>query len=136
MLGTTTEFLVNQHTSNACWELQFSCLIIEPSRGVPNLLALRNNRVAQVQRDLVPNTDTAVSMYEATGGRLGRITGFGVDPLAGEEELIEERCILMETNMPSPDDLFGFTVNNLYQPFSDSLEYMVDITQDLQRRYL
>ena len=72
-------------------------------------------------------------LYQASGGRLGAETGFGVDPLAGSHALIQERQAAMESNIPSPEELFGWTVNGLFQPFSDSLKYIIDVSTDLTR---
>ena len=99
----------------------------------PNRLALENNRAARIHSNLVPDVSNAVSLYQASGGRLGAETGFGVDPLAGSLALIQERQAAMESNIPSPEELFGWTVNGLFQPFSDSLKYMIDVSTDLRR---
>lgn len=110
--------------------------IAGPNRGIPHQLAVQNDRASRISNNCLPSTDTAVSLFEATGGRLGQATIFGRDPLAGHSELIEERRSMMETNIPSPEELFGWTVNDSIQQFSSSIEYMVEITQDLQRRYV
>ena len=102
-------------------------------RGVPNQLALENNRAAQIHSSLIPDMSSAISLYEASGGQLGAATGFGVDPLADSPELVQERQTIMETSIPSPEELFGWTVNGVFQPFSDSLKHMIDVSMDLQR---
>lgn len=96
-------------------------IITGQHRGVPNQLALENNRVAPIHSHMVPGVSNAVSLYQTSGGRLGAESGFGVDPLAGSPELIQERQAAMESNIPSPEELFGWTVNSQFQPFSDSL---------------
>ena len=72
-------------------------------------------------------------MYRANGGHLTSVSGFGSDPLAESRELLLQRQRLMEQNIPSPRDLFGWTVNGFTQPFADSVKYMIDVTTDLER---
>ena len=72
-------------------------------------------------------------MYRANGGQLTSVSAFGTDPLAESRELLLRRQRLMEQNIPSPRDLFGWTVNGFTQPFSDSVKYMFDVTTDLER---
>ena len=50
----------------------------------------------------------------ASGGRLGAETGFGVDPLSASPELIRQWQTAMESNIPSPEELFRCTVNGLF----------------------
>ena len=101
-------------------------------RGVPNQLADRNNRVAVISSSLIPDVDGAIAMYEANGGHLSTPSGFGTDPIAGSPELLCYRQNLMEQDVPSPEDLFGWTVNGLTQPFTDSLKYMIDTSVHLR----
>lgn len=103
-------------------------------RGVPNQLSAQNNRTARIDASIIPDVTTAVSLYEASGGRLEPEREFGVDPLSGCQELIQLRQTMMESSVPSPEQLFSWTVNGLTQPFSDSLEFMIDVTTDLSRR--
>ena len=72
-----------------------------------------------------------MSLYQASGGRLGAETGFGVDSLSVSTELIQEWQAAMKSNIPSPEELFGHTVNGLFQPFSDSLKFMINVSTDL-----
>ena len=104
-----------------------------PHRGVPAQLASQNNRAAVISRSLIPDVDTAVAMYEASGGHLSTPSGFGTDPIAGSPELLRYRENEMEQNIPSPEDLFGWTVNGITQPFADSLKFMIDTSIHLQR---
>ena len=102
-------------------------------RGVPNRLADQNNRAAVISSSLIPDVDSAIAMYEASGGHLSTPSGFGTDPIAGSPELLHHRQCLMEQNVPTPEDLFGWTVNGFIQPFADSLKYMIDTSIYLQR---
>ena len=96
-------------------------------------MALENCRAAQIDSCLVPDVSSAVPLYQASGGRLGAETGFGIDPLSASSKLIRQRQTAMESNIPSTEELFGYTVNGLFQPFSDSLKYMIDVSLDLSR---
>ena len=108
-------------------------LHIGQHRGIPNQLADQNNRAAVIGSSLIPDVDSAVAMYEASGVHLSTPSGFGTDPIAGSPELLHYRQSLMEQNIPSPEDLFGWTVNGSTQPFADSLKYMIDASIHLQR---
>ena len=107
--------------------------VLGQHRGVPNQLSMENNRVSQIATHLIPNVSDAVALYQASGGRLEMGSTFGVDPLANSPELIQQRQAVMESNIPSPEELFGWTVNGLFQPFSDCVKYMIDISTDLTR---
>ena len=85
-------------------------LYIGQRGGVPNQMALDNCRAASIDSRLVPDVSNAVSLYQASGGRLGAETGFGVDPLSVSTELIQQWQAAMESNIPSPE-LFVCTVN-------------------------
>ena len=107
--------------------------VIGQHRGVPNQLSIQNNRVAPLDLRLVPTVNDAVTLYEASGGTLERMSTFGVDPLANSPGLIQQRQAAMDSNLPSPEELFGLTVNGFFQPFSDSIKYMIDVSTDLTR---
>ena len=109
---------------------------VGPNRGVPNVLASENDRTSKISSTAIPSTQEAVSLFESTGRQLGQPAIFGSDPLNGHPHLVDERRHLMETNLPSPEELFGSTVNNSIQGFTSAVEYMIDITSDLERRYL
>ena len=113
--------------------LSTSSVVAGQHHGVPNQLAVHNNQVAHVDGRLVPNMDNAVTLYRAAGGRLETESRFGMDPLAGSADLIHRRQVAMELSIPSPEELFGWTVNGLFQPFSDAVKYMIDVSTDLAR---
>ena len=102
-------------------------------RGIPNQLADQNNRAAIIGSSLIPDVGSAVAMYEASGGHLNTPSGFGTDPIAGSPELLHYRQSLMEQSIPSPENLFSWTVNGSTQPFADSLKYTIDTSIHLQR---
>lgn len=97
-------------------------------------MAVGNNRVAQIGSHLIPTVNDAVTLYQASGGRLEAVSRFGVDPLAHSPELTQQRQSAMESNIPSPEELFGWTVNDMFQPFTDSVKYMIDITTYLAQQ--
>ena len=107
-----------------------------PNRGVPNHLASQNDRTSRINSTTIPSTQEAVSLFGSTGGQLGQPTVYGSDPLSGYPHLSDERCRLMEANLPSPEELFSSTVNDSIQEFASAAEYMIDITNDLERRYI
>lgn len=114
--------------------LAYNYYLIGQHRGIPLQLAHQNNRTAALTPSLIPDVASAVTLYRSSGGHLSNImTSFGVDPLRESPAVIYQRQMLMEQNLPSSEELFGFTVNGVTQPFEDSLLYMIDISIDLQR---
>jgi hypothetical protein len=97
--------------------------VLIPGRGIPNILADRNNHASPMHQSLVPTLDEAVSAYETSGGNLTSPTLFGTDPLVGHHELLQERERNMELNIPSPEDLFSQTVNGSNAQVAQSLQY-------------
>ena len=67
---------------------------------------------------------------------LTEVSTFGIDPLIEAPELSIQRQVEMERNLPSPEHLFNYTVNGVYAPFANSVQAMVHISQDIQRRLL
>lgn len=114
-----------------CW---WNCVCTGPHRGVPNHLADFNNRAASIDAHQVPTLQEAVDGYQAAGGTLSPAAIFGSDPLANSPELLLQRQQALEENLPSPDELFSYTVNEFYQPFADSLQQMIQQTTQLSVR--
>lgn len=76
--------------------------------------------------------DEAVESYESGGGCLTQESSFGVDPLAGCQELQRECQRAMDENIPCPEELFGYVVNGFYTPFYHALEFMIEKSIQLQ----
>ncbi len=104
------------------------------NRGVPNIRAADNNHAARVDPAIVPDVASAISFYESSGGHLTLPNVYGFDTLAESASLLSQRKHLLETNIPTPEQLFGWTVNGSYEEFAGSLEYMVNITKYLNRQ--
>ncbi len=96
-------------------------------------MARQNNHAATIDPSVVPDTLAGVSLYEREGGHLTMPSVYGRDPLSDSPGLLAQRKALMESNLPSPEQLFSWTVNGSYQPFGDSLKYMIDVTNRLNR---
>ena len=94
-------------------------------------MAERNNRTARCTS--IPTTDEAIASYTALGGNLTPMTLFGTDPLCGHPELIQERRIQMEQSVPTPEELFAFTVNGNYFPFAHALSFLIQSTNQLSQ---
>lgn len=103
------------------------------SRGAQPDGTIDNCRAAPIDSHLVPDVSNAMSLYQASGGRLEAETRFGVYPLSVSPELIQQWQAAMESNIPSPEELFGCRVNGLFQPFSDSLKFITDVSTDLSQ---
>ena len=67
-------------------------IIVGSHRGVPNQLAIENNRAFP---NLFPNISDAVTLHQASG-RLEAKSRFGVDPLAGSAKLTQRQRMAME----------------------------------------
>ena len=105
---------------------------IGPHRGIPNILAERNNHVARISN--VPTVSEAVTSYYNSGGTLSPVTLFGTDPLSDSPELFCQRQRELELNNPTPEELFAYTVNGNYIPFAQSLHYLIQTTIHLERQ--
>jgi len=55
--------------------------------------------------------DEAEAYYVAAGEHLSLVAHFGSDPLADSPELIQQCHRAMQQNIPTPEELFAFTVN-------------------------
>lgn len=97
------------------------------------MLAECNNQAAKIAIGQIPTADEATASYTTAGGHLSPMMQFGADPLAYSCELIELRQREMEQNIPTPEELFAFTVNGNYIPFAQSLQFLIKTTKELQR---
>ena len=93
------------------------------------MVAERNNHAARLSTRQIPTADEAIASYV---GHLSAATQFGIDPLSGSPQLFNQRERELEENIPSPEDLFSYTVNGNYLPFAQSLKYLIDTTNRLQ----
>ena len=112
---------------NICYET----VCTGPHRGVPNRLAAQNNRTGIISPGNVLSLYKANEEYQATGGSLSPPFTFGIDPLSLSPNLCAQRTLALDTNIPSPEDLFAYTVNGYYQPFMYSLRFFIDVTHQL-----
>ena len=71
--------------------LTFLTHLLLTGRGVPNVLAERNNRASHVHISLITTLDEAVASYCSSGGYLTPPLFFGCDPLSGHATLQIER---------------------------------------------
>ena len=99
------------------------------------MLAGRNNQAARIaiEQNIVPTADEAVASYVAAGGHLQPMLQFGTDPLADSPELIQRRQRELEQNVSTPEELFAHTVNGNYTPFAQSLHFLIQTSNQLQR---
>ena len=89
---------------------------------------------ARIRDDLLPSVQDAYASFEAAGGHLTEISTFGIDPLSDAPELVIQRQVEMERNLPSPEYLFNYTVDGVYTPFAHSVQVMVHLSQDIQMK--
>ena len=106
------------------------CFVL--GRGIPNLLSHENCHTSCVPSSVLPSLDDAIRSYESRGGYLTSESSFGIDPLAGHQDLQNSRQRAMDASLPNPVDLFGYVVNGCDGPFSQSLMFMIDKTNQLQ----
>jgi len=79
--------------------------------------------------------DEAEASYVAAGGHLSPVSHFGSDPLADSPELIQQRHRAMQQNIPTPEELFAFTVNGDYMPHLHSPCSHLHISTERMRVY-
>ena len=80
-------------------------------RGVPNRLMLENNQTAQIDLNLIPDAESAVEEFEATGGHLTLLSSFGEDPLQGNLALVAQREAEFYGRYPDFSQFFHTVVN-------------------------
>lgn len=97
-----------------------------PHRGIPNDLAASNNHAYSINPLLLPSAEDAAISYEAHRGRLTHFQDYCSVPLQHDAHLLQQRKALMEASLPSPEDLFSYTVNNHVLPFTQALCFMID----------
>lgn len=81
--------------------------------------------------DMLPTSEEAVAAYEREGGRLTVPEVFGIDLLAGNQQLQQLRLDNFKAAYPSFDAIFHSLVNGNYYPFKDGLQFFIDLTKTL-----
>ena len=104
-----------------------------PSRGIPNYLMESNNQTAKLDPHLIPTPEEAMRQYEAAGGCITHFSSFGVDPIANDDLLIQERSNQFQRRYPTVEPLFHQLVNGDDRPFCDAIHFFIHITQMLQQ---
>ena len=80
--------------------------------GVPYILAARTRQISPIPQSQVPSVSEAVTLHEATGGRLTRESTYGVDPLNMHPQLKALRERDFSAAFPSMEVVFSDVVHN------------------------
>ena len=129
---------LNEQATRLYYMYIYTCMYVDPlsgsHRGIPNILADQNNHAARIPagQGTIPTAGEAEALFVAAGGHLSPTAQFGSDPLSDSPDLIQQRQIMLEQNLPTPEELFSFTVNGDYIPFARSLQFMIETTLQLQ----
>ena len=88
-----------------------------------------DNRVARLDMRNLPSASQAVGMYHQEGGRISDETGFGEDPLLGDNAKGSIRTQAFCERYPSYDAIFHELVNSANPLlFKDALIFYIDVT--------
>ncbi|XP_066926470.1 uncharacterized protein [Clytia hemisphaerica] len=100
-------------------------------RGVPSTIKERTNRLQPLNVNDIPEPLEAKQMYETIYlGRLTEESHFGIDPLVGFEELINQRENSFQAVHQIPT-IFNHLVNGNQAPFKTAISDFIQITSNL-----
>ena len=101
-----------------------------PQRGVPRQLMCQCMGITALPPTLVPIVDAAVDMYQAQG-TLSPPSTFGQDPLAGHQDLLDQRLASFKASFPAYEPLFHGLVNGDASSFSRAVLLFISLTTHL-----
>ena len=81
--------------------------------------------------EILPKVEQAVSAYRSEGGCIGFPEVFGIDLLAGRQELQKLRLNNFSTMYPNFEVFFHSLVNGNHTPFQQGLLFFIDLTTSL-----
>lgn len=89
------------------------------------------NNAAVIDLSVLPEVNDAVQEMESLGSRLNRFSGFGIDPLQGQNNLVTQRELLFRQRYPDFRPFFHTVVNNNCELFQQGLLFFIQITMEL-----
>ena len=99
---------------------------------IPNDVMRTDNRIARLDLRNLPGASQAVSMYHQ-GRRISDETGFGTDPLQGDDAKASIRSQAFSERYPSYDAIFHELVNLNPMLFKNALIFFIDVTYRLSK---
>ena len=115
------------HTFISAWNCH---RIPGPEGGIPNTLALQNNRVTRLVTSSVPSTLQLIQLHEQGGNRLCRDATYGFDPLNGHPQLQELRERDLFILFPDLTVLFQDVLHNDAQLFKSCIYHFIFLTNN------
>ena len=100
---------------------------------IPNNVMRTDNRISILDLRHLPCSSRAVCMYHQEGGRISDESGFGEDPLQGNDAKISIRAQAFHDRYPSYDAIFHDVVNLNPILFKSALLFYIDVTYRLSR---
>ena len=112
--------------------LHYIVYIFEGRRnGTPNQVMRHANMAAVIDPSVLPEPTDAVQEMESLGSRLNQFSGFGIDPLQGNDHLLEERERLFKQRYPDFGPFFYSVINHNFQPLQQGLLFFIEKTMQL-----
>ncbi len=103
-----------------------------PRKGIPNILQAQNDGTTRLDFADIPTVDEAVSAYREQGGTLTDPHDFGVDPLAGNQALSQEREQAWQIKCEmSVEDVYTQLMCENPQPLQNAILFYIEITNTL-----
>ena len=100
-------------------------------RGLPFTIQERTNDLPHISETDLPLAREAKSLYEQTyNGQLTDEPQFGVDPLSGDDALIQQRSDLFQKNFDMAK-IFGKVTNGQSLKFKQAILYYITTTNKL-----
>ena len=100
---------------------------------IPNDVMRTDNKISRIDLRNLPSSSQAVSMYHQEGGRISDESGFGEDPLQGDNAKTSIRAQAFNERYPSYDAIFYEVVNTNPTPFKNALLFYIDVTYRLSK---
>ena len=101
---------------------------------IPNDVMSNDNRIARLDMRNLPSASQAVGLYHQQGGRISDESGFGKDPLLGDNTKDSIRARAFSERYPSYDAIFHELVNSSNPMlFKNALIFYIDITYRLSK---
>lgn len=103
-----------------------------PRRGIPNTLQRQQTGTTLIHPLEIPTVGEASHRYRQQGGSLTDPHTFGQDPLAGDDDLLQQRDREFTQRCPlTYANIFSSLISGNGGPLRDALETYIAITENL-----
>ena len=103
-----------------------------PLRGIPNVLQSDRNGTSCIHSAEIPTVEAAAADYRQQGGHLSDPRSFGMDPLSGNDALVQQREDVFEQRVHNSfTSKFADLIAGNRRPLEQALVQYVLITDEL-----